>query len=159
VSPNQPDVLFATLCLVTKQPRQTRETVGQLGVRRAVRILAPGLALLVTCLTGALSSAHADAPDTWENSPAVDPLHAVLVLAVIPLGLFLLITLLVYIPSMSKAETYKPGQAWRGEPTWFGGPRGGLEAAERGSRAEIGSGRASESGESKSSRGGVSGRW
>ena len=150
MSPNQPDVLFATLCLVTNQPLQSQKTLGRLGVRRAARILAPVLALLVMGIT---STAHADAPDTWENTPAVDPLHALLVLAVIPIGLFLLITLLVYIPSMSKAESYRPGQAWRGEPTWFGGPRGGLEAVETESRAEIGSG------ESGSTRGAVSGRW
>jgi hypothetical protein len=153
VSPNQPDVVFATLCLVTNEPQQTQETLGQLGVRRAARILAPVLVLLVTSITGAMSSAHADAPDQWEDTPTVSPLHALLVLAVIPVGLFLLITLLVYIPSMSKAESYQPGQAWRGEPTWFGGPRGGLEGADTGSRAQIGSGG------SETTRGGASGRW
>ncbi len=152
MSPNQPDVVFATLCHVTNQPQQSQQTPGQLAVRRAARILAPVLGLLVTGITGA-EPAQADAPDTWENSPAVDPLHALLVLAVIPIGLFALITLLVYIPSMSKAESYKPGQAWRGEPTWFGGPRGGLEGAETESRAEIGRG------EPVSTRGGASGRW
>jgi hypothetical protein len=55
-----------------------------------------------------------------------------LVLVVIPLALFGLIWLLVYLPSMTRGEKYKPGQAWRGEPEWFGGPRGGLEALEPG---------------------------
>ena len=136
-------MVFATLCLVTNPPPQTV-------VRRAARVLAPVLALFVTGITG---TAYADAPDTWEDSPAVSPLHALLVLALIPLGLFLLITLLVYIPSMTKAETYQPGQAWRGEPTWFGGPRGGLEATDSGSPAQLGSG------EPESTRGGASGRW
>ena len=59
-------------------------------------------------------------------------------MAVIPIGLFILITLLVYIPSMTKNESYRPGQAWRGEPTWFGGPRGGfLEAAESKPRRSV----------------------
>jgi hypothetical protein len=115
----------------------------------------PVLALVVTGLTGAPSVAWADAPDTWEDNPPVSPLHGLLVLVLIPLGLFLLITLLVYIPSMSKAQSYQPGQAWRGEATWFGGPRGGLEALEKGSPAEITAG----SGGSESRRGGASGRW
>lgn len=146
MSPNQRDVLFATLCLVRNQQ-------PQLIVRRAARVLGAVLAVLVTSLTSSMSAAHADAPEQWEDSPAVAPLHAILVYAVIPLGLFLLITLLVYIPSMSKAQSYQPGQAWRGEPTWFGGPRGGLEAADAAAGARA------ESGESQLTRGGASGRW
>jgi hypothetical protein len=105
--------------------------------------------VLVTSVTGV---AHADAPDQWADNPSVSPLHVLLVLVVIPVGLFILITLLVYIPSMSKNESYQPGQAWRGEPTWFGGPRGGLEAVES-TPAAIGAGG------SDSNRGGASGRW
>jgi hypothetical protein len=146
VSPNQWDVLFATLCLVTNQQ-------PQLILHRAARALVLVLAVLVTSLTSGMSAAHADAPEQWEDTPAVAPLHAILVLAVIPIGLFLLITLLVYIPSMSKAQSYQPGQAWRGESTWFGGPRGGLEAADSASAAQI------ERGESELTRGGASGRW
>jgi multisubunit Na+/H+ antiporter MnhC subunit len=146
VSPNQPAVLFATLCLVTNQQ-------PQLIVRRAARVLAVMLAVLVTGLTSSMSAAHADAPEQWEDTPPVAPLHAILVLAVIPIGLFLLITLLVYIPSMSKAQSYLPGQAWRGEPTWFGGPRGGLEAADSAAGTQI------ESGRPELTRGGASGRW
>jgi hypothetical protein len=118
-----------------------------------VRVFTPALALFVTIVMGSLSAASADAPDSWENDPPVSALHVLLVLVLIPLGLFVLITLLVYIPSMSKAESYQPGQAWRGEPTWFGGPRGGLEAVEKGSPTQIGSG------EAESDRGGASGRW
>jgi uncharacterized BrkB/YihY/UPF0761 family membrane protein len=146
VSPNRLDVLFATLCLVTNQQPQVM-------VRRSARVLAVLLAVLVTSLTSGMSAAYADAPEQWEDTPSVAPLHAILVLAVIPLGLFLLITLLVYIPSMSKAQSYQPGQAWRGESTWFGGPRGGLEAADSAAAPQIGSG------ESELTRGGAGGRW
>ena len=103
-------------------------------------------ALAVTSLT---STAVADAPDQWENNPAVSPLHALLVLAVIPIGLFVLITLLVYLPSMSRGESYQPGQVWRGEPTWFGGPRAGIDAVEAAPPAV----------ETRSLRGGTSGHW
>jgi hypothetical protein len=78
-------------------------------VRRAARVLAV-LAVLVTGLTSSMSAAYADPPEQWEDTPPVATLHAILVLAVIPIGLFLLITLLVYIPSMSKAQSYQPGQ-------------------------------------------------
>ena len=104
--------------------------------------------MLVTSITGV---AYADPPEEWANNPSVSPLHVLLVMAVIPIGLFILITLLVYIPSMTKNESYRPGQAWRGEPTWFGGPR----AASRPPRAAQAIG----AGGSDSSRGGASGRW
>ena len=110
------------------------------------------LALVVTTLVGAMSAADADAPDQWQNNPPVSPLHVLLVFVIAPLSLFVLITLLVYIPSMSKAESYQPGQAWRGEATWFGGPRGGLEAVDARAPAQTGA-------DSSSTRGGASGRW
>jgi len=40
----------------------------------------------------------------------------------IPLGLFLLIALLVYAPSMTRGSRYRPGLTWWAEPVWFGGP-------------------------------------
>jgi hypothetical protein len=153
MSPNRPDVLFATLLGVTNTLHHvSRPQVRNHRARRAARVLAPVLALLASVLVGTMSAAQADAPNSWENTPPVSPLHVLLILVILPLGLFVLITLLVYIPSMSKAETYQPGQAWRGEATWFGGPRAGLDAVQTGSPAQIGA-------ESASARGGASGRW
>jgi hypothetical protein len=94
-------------------------------VRRAARVLALVPAILVTTATGA---AFADPPEQWDTDQGIPALDGLMVYALIPLGLFLLITLLVYVPSMSRSETYRPGEAWRGEPEWFGGPRGGVEA-------------------------------
>src|SRR5690242_14172333 len=148
MSPNQPDVLFATLWGVTNTPQHHPRRAG----RRAARVLLPVLALVVTTLVGAMSAADADAPDQWQNNPPVSPLHVLLVFVIAPLSLFVLITLLVYIPSMSKAESYQPGQAWRGEATWFGGPRGGLETVDARAPAQTGP-------DSSSTRGGASGRW
>jgi hypothetical protein len=82
-------------------------------VRRAARLLALTPAILVTGVTGA---AFADAPQQWEDSPSVNSARAVLLLGGIPVLLFLLITLLVYLPSMSKGASYHPGEAWRNEP-------------------------------------------
>jgi hypothetical protein len=107
-------------------------------------------AIAVTSLT---STAFAEAPDQWADNPAVSPLYVLLVLVVIPVALFLVITLLVYLPSMSRGESYQPGQVWRGEPTWFGGPRAGIEAVEATPPPAVGSGGQG------STRGGTSGSW
>lgn len=142
---------FATLCVVTVPPRNTPP--GTLG-RRAVTVLAPVLALVVSVLVliGAADAAYAEAPRQWPATPSVSPLYVVLVLGGIPAGLFVVISLLVYLPSMRRGETYRPGQAWRGEPTWFGGPRGGVQAVE-----DQPSLPGRESGEPTG--GGASGRW
>jgi hypothetical protein len=122
-------------------------------VRRTARLLALVPAILVTSAT---STAFADPPSQWEDNPSVSFLHVLLVLVGIPLGLFLLITLLVYLPSMSKGEAYHPGLAWRNEPEWFGGPRRGLEAADD-QPVAVGTGHGDDGAEPD--RGGASGRW
>lgn len=122
-------------------------------VRRVARLLAVVPAVLVTLAAG---SASASPPEQWEDS-SVSPLRAILVYLVLPVGLFLLIALLVYLPSMRKGQGYHPGEAWRGGPEWFGGPRGGVEAADRaGQPAAVGPG---STGSSDGERGGASGRW
>lgn len=68
--------------------------------------------------------AGADVPEGWSDPAAVDPWHALLVLAGIPLLMFLVITLLVVIPGVVKGERFTPGgQAT--EDQWFGGPSKG----------------------------------
>jgi len=103
-------------------------------------------------LTGLGGAAFADPPDQWKENTATSPLHVLLVLVVIPLSLIAIITLLVYLPSMSKGERYQPGQPWRSEPLWFGGPRGGLERVDRNEQPAVSTG-------GESGRGGASGRW
>lgn len=113
-----------------------------------MRALALTPAVLVST---ASATALADEPDTWQNNPHVSATHTLLVLGGIPLALFLLITLLTYLPSMRHREG--SGQGWRGEPEWFGGPNGGLEAVDKSGQppaVESGAGAA---------RGGASGRW
>jgi hypothetical protein len=121
-------------------------------VRRAARLLALVPAILVTGLT---STAFAEPPATWQDPPPVSPGHVILLLGVIPVGLFLLIALLVYVPSMGKGEHYQPGQPWRSEAEWFGGPRNGLEAADRTYQpTAVAAGR-----DEETDRGGTSARW
>jgi hypothetical protein len=118
-------------------------------LRRAARGLAITPAVVVISLT---DNAFAVPPETWQ-SQHTSTLHALLLLAGVPLLLFVVITLLVYLPSMRKGQSYQPGHVWRGEPEWFGGPRNGLEAADRAEPAAVGSGSGAET------RGGASGRW
>lgn len=120
------------------------------GLRRAARVLALVPALLVTTTAGA---AFADPPDSWENPPSTSALYVIMVLVAIPLGLFVLITVLTYLPSMGKGD--RRGEAWRGEAEWFGGPSGGLAALDKAEQPPA----LSDGGASGRSRGGDSGRW
>jgi hypothetical protein len=120
-------------------------------VRRAARSLALTPALLVSAAAGA---AFASPPNTWREAPPVSPLHVIAVLVLVPLGLFVIITLLVYLPSMSRNAGYHPGEVWRYEPQWFGGPGGGVEALDAADETE--QPRAVTAGQD---RGGASGRW
>jgi hypothetical protein len=120
-------------------------------VRRAARLLALAPAIVVTTAAGA---AYASPPEQWENTPHVSGLHVILLLVVVPVGLFLLITLLVLLPGMSRGSTYSPTQVWRAEPEWFGGPTTGLEAVDHAPPPS-----ALGSAAPGSERGGASGNW
>jgi hypothetical protein len=134
-------MMFATLVAVSNHVKSSV-------VRRAARAVALTPAVLVGTVA---APALASPPAQWGPQPSVDPLHALLVYLIIPGGLFLLITLLVYVPSMARGQKYQPGLAWRNEPEWFGGPSGGVEAAENADQAAA----EGESGQ----RGGASARW
>lgn len=96
-------------------------------VRRAARVLAILPAILVTL---AASAAFAEPPETWEDTPSVSGLHVIVLLVIIPLALFLLIWLLVYLPSMMRGNEDQSGMVRHGQAEWFGGPQGGLEAVD-----------------------------
>lgn len=116
-------------------------------VRRAV--LAFSVGLLGLALVP--SAARADTPATYPDAPEVSGLEYLLVLVLIPAALFVVITLLAALPSMISDKGYEPGQSWRSEPEWFGGPRKGVEATEELSPEQIES--------AESGRGGTSGKW
>ena len=109
-------------------------------VRRIAVVLAVSAGIL-----GLAATANADVPEGWSNPPHVSALHALLLLGGIPLLLFVLITLAVYVPSLVRGERVKPG-ARSVEDQWFGGPRKGT--------SELA---APDTEESKA--GGASGRW
>ncbi|MET3963220.1 hypothetical protein ABIE44_003154 [Marmoricola sp. OAE513] len=116
-------------------------------LRRALLALSVGI--LGSVLVPA--TAFADTPVTQPDAPHVSGLHYLLILVLIPAGLFAVITLLAALPSMISDKGYEPGQSWRSDPEWFGGPRKGVEAADDLSAQQI------EAAESE--RGGTSGQW
>lgn len=117
----------------------------------AVRRVTRALALVPILLLGSAFPAGA-APSQWPEAPSVSALEFLLVILLIPTGLALVITLLAAIPSMrgGGSTSYQPGLAWRHEPEWFGGPRDGLEKADRSDPEAL---------EASGERGGASGHW
>lgn len=107
--------------------------------RRAAVLTAAAVAPVLVA-----APAAADVPEGWSDPAPVSALHALLVLGGIPLALFLLITLAVYVPALTRGERVTPG-APPVEDRWFGGPRGDAREIEpRGDTGETG---------------GASGRW
>ena len=67
-----------------------------------------------------------DVPLGWPDSGDVDAVQALLLLAGVPLLLFVGITLAVYVPSLVRGESIVPG-APAVENQWLGGPRSTAE--------------------------------
>ena len=92
------------------------------------------LALSVACslVLGAalVSPASADEPTSWENVPDVSAFEFVLLLLIIPLVAAAVITLLTLVPLLISDRGYQPGQSWRSQVEWFGGPTKGVRAAD-----------------------------
>lgn len=129
--------------MITHQsPRQPRTVL-----RRALASVAVGLVVLVTLPV----SAFADAPESMADAPGVSGLQFLIVLVLIPIALFVAITLFAMLPSMISDKGYEPGQSWRSEAEWFGGPRKGIDAADELTPAQIET--------AETGRGGTSGQW
>jgi hypothetical protein len=111
---------------------------------RASRALV--VTLGVTLGTGLVVPAHADPPSTWEEADTGSVFDG-LWLVGIALLVILLITLLVYLPSMIRGQSKEPALAFQDRPEWFGGPRTGVAAAQ------------GEQGAEDSTKGGASARW
>jgi hypothetical protein len=95
-------------------------------VRRSLRGLAllPGL-LVVTAAGPAL----AEPPATWEETDNPTLIDALLLILGIPALLFVVIWVLVSLPSVIGGQKGDAALAFRDNPEWFGGPRQGVEAA------------------------------
>ena len=81
---------------------------------------------LVAATTVIAAPAHADVPEGWTEVSQVDQLEALLLLAGVPLLLFVLIILAVYVPAMKRGEPLLPDHG-EGEAQWIGGPRQGTK--------------------------------
>ena len=119
--------------------------------RSVVRRAAVALSVTIVGLLLVPVAAFADTPAAWENEKHVSGLQFLIVLVLIPAGLFVVISLLAALPSIISDRGYEPGQSWRSEAEWFGGPRKGLEAADEVTPAQIEA--------SEKDRGGTSGQW
>ncbi|WP_137292557.1 hypothetical protein [Nocardioides dongxiaopingii] len=73
-------------------------------------------------VAGSAGAASADVPEGWDTPPSIDTGFALLILVGVPVGLFLLITLLTYLPAMIRGERLAPGGQVP-EDQWLGGPR------------------------------------
>ena len=109
-------------------------------LRRFTRAIALAVVVAFPLLA---TPSNAEVPEQWSNPPQVDNLKALLLLVGVPLGLFVLITLLVMAPSMAKGER-AGGET--GLDEWFGGPGQGTKELE-------------EASSDPSETGGASGRW
>lgn len=101
--------------------------VTSLAASLPVRIIARvALALVAPALALVAAPAHADVAVGWSDPEDVDALQALLLLGGVPLLLFVLIALAVYVPAMVRGESLKPAGAGSGaaaEAQWLGGPR------------------------------------
>lgn len=84
---------------------------------RRTALLAVATALPVL----ASSPAGAEVPEGWSNPDEVGFLQLMVVVAGIPLGIAVLISLAVYLPALARGERIAPGAQAQDE--WFGGPR------------------------------------
>jgi hypothetical protein len=120
-------------------------------VRRLFRPLLL-LAVPVWLVLGVLAvPAVADTPEAWEQAPDVSPLGFLMVVLILPLGAAVVISLLALLPSLANDTGYQPGQAWRGDTEWFGGPTKGVKAVDAVTPEQIE--------QSSKDSGGTSGRW
>ncbi len=117
---------------------------GMTSLRRLILLAVAGLWLAAASLVLA-TTASADVPEGWDQPEDIDALNAILVLGGIPLLLIVVISFLVYAPSIIRGERIAPGHPPT-ENQWLGGPRkstGELAAPDS----------------ENSEAGGASGRW
>jgi len=78
--------------------------------------------------------AHADAAEGWGTVEEVNTLQALLLLAGVPILLFVVICLAVYLPAVHRGEDVSPAGGIV-EDQWLGGPRQGTKELTAGDSA------------------------
>jgi hypothetical protein len=99
--------------------------------------------------------AFAAPPDAWGEPDNGSMLDNLLYLVGVPVLVFLVIALLVYLPSMMRRQSSEPALAFRDRPEWFGGPRKGVGGAPASGPDHAGDADAPNT----SGKGGASARW
>lgn len=88
--------------------------------------------------------------------------RAIMILAGVPVGAMLLITVLVALPSMMRGPRYRLGEEWKGRPEWFAPPPAPVAAAHDSGSLESGAhggGGRRRRPEGEAGDGGSSARW
>jgi hypothetical protein len=96
-------------------------------IRRS--LLTVSVACSLVLAAALVSPAAASQPEGWDRDPPVSALHFVTVILLIPLSLAAILILLTILPGLARDRGYEPGQTWRGEAEWFGGPTKGVKSA------------------------------
>lgn len=112
-------------------------------VRRLVRATVVPVAAVALTSPLVAGPAQAKVPEGWSDPAPVDTLEALLLLVAAPLGLFVLITIAVLVPSLARGERLGRPE----ESQWLGGP--GKDPKELAASGSSGS----------ADSGGASGRW
>lgn len=114
--------------------------------RPLARRLARSAAAVVACcpvlLLGGVAAATTSQDDGAEAGDGLSVLGTVLYFVVAPVLLFVVIAVLVVLPSMVRGPRYRPGAGWWAAPVWFNGPDD-ADAAVRAATATTGGGGAS----------------
>lgn len=84
---------------------------------RIATVVLSGLGLPLLAAAPALARV-----DDGETPLHTSLLYTLLVYVAIPIGAFLVITLLTYGPSMMRHPRYRPTRAWDYDAVWFNGP-------------------------------------
>jgi hypothetical protein len=124
----------------------TNPSASSTPARRALRASAVALGLTLGSLA---APALAAPPEAWEEPDNGPLLNDLLFLLGVPLLVFVVLALLVYLPSMVRGRSSQPALAFGERPEWFGGPRKGVDSAAGDEGTE----------DQASDRGGASARW
>jgi len=98
------------------------------------------LAVAITLPLTYAAAASADVPEGWPEPIDVSFMHTLLVLVGIPVLVFVLLALAVYLPLVVRGESIAPAGA-RPDDEWFGGRRDAekaLQASQVGTTDETG---------------------
>lgn len=114
--------------------------------RRPLRTVAVILGVTLGSLAAPASAAP---PEAWPEPDNGSVLDNLLFLVGVPILVFVVLALMVYLPSMMRRQSSEPALAFRDRPEWFGGPRKGVGATAVKESDESG----------PSHKGGASARW